>query len=529
MTTETELKLRMRPQELAALDHHPVIQRLARGRVKDRELTSTYFDTPDLFLRKNGMALRIRKVKNQLVQTLKAPMNCQDGAPENQAKNPSKKEKGSQASSLLQVMREYETKVRTNKPDLSLVPDHDLKALFAENKVADHLLPAFTTSFRRRSRVLSNEDWQIELAQDEGQISAAGHEQALCEAELELLAGSPARLYEVALSLCEEIPFHLEERSKAARGYNLTNNNIPTPRKARRPQLSPEMNIAEAWALIVSTCLLHLRANEGAVWHGTDPEGVHQMRVAVRRLRSALSVFGKVLSPAVVDYLREELRWLQQQLGPARDWDVFITETVADLASRHGEAAQWSSLLVPSQRMRKEAYAAAHAVLADQRYTSLLLRLHLWLEDESWIRRRKKDAPLLADFAATALSKRARRLNQLGDSVDSKDEAALHQIRIAAKKLRYAMEFFQGLYPKKSVSAYLGHMVRLQDLLGALNDAAVGRGLLDDLRHWQEKLIDFEAARAMGFLSGWQAATADDRVSHFAEAWREYRDAKPFW
>ena len=529
MTTETELKLRMRPQELAALDNVPVIQRLARGRVKDRELTSTYFDTPDLFLKKNGMALRIRKVKNQLVQTLKAPRRGTSAAPKNESKDIGGLAAVGGASSLLQVMREYESKVRANKPDLSLVPDQDLKALFAKNKVADHLTPAFTTSFRRRTRILSSEDWQIELAQDEGLISANGREQALCEAELELLSGSPARLYEVALSLSEEIAFHLEENSKAVRGYNLSDDNIPVPRKARRPTLSPEMNIAEAWAQIVNTCLVHLRTNEGAVWHGTDPEGVHQMRVAVRRLRSALSVFGKALNPGAVEYLREELRWLQQQLGPARDWDVFITETVADLANRQGDAVEWSSLLVPSQRMRKEAYAAAHAVLDDQRYTSLLLRLHLWLEDKSWIKQRKKSAPLLVDFAATALGKREKRLTQLGDSVDSKDEAALHQIRIAAKKLRYAMEFFQDLYPKKTVTSYLGHMVRLQDLLGALNDAAVGRVLLDDLRHWQAKLIDLEAAKAMGFLSGWQAATAEDRIGHFAEAWRDYRDAKPFW
>ena len=152
----------------------------------------------------------------------------------------------------------------------------------------DKLAPVFETSISRRSIPLRFDDSEVELALDTGEIASGDARLPVSEADLELVSGKATRINELALALGERIPFVLQRRTKADRGYALHNGTSaePPPVKARAIDLSPNMTAAQAFVVAASSCLAQVCANEAAVIAGRDPEGVHQMRVGVRRFRA---------------------------------------------------------------------------------------------------------------------------------------------------------------------------------------------------------------------------------------------------
>ncbi len=532
MADEIELKLSMTPAQLDKLRRHPFVRMIAQGRAKRKRLLGTYFDTEDFLLRDRRMALRLRENGQQRVQTLKV-------APRSYAELASARGglevAAAQSVAAAQHLVEYETTTEAERPDPELVEDEMLRGFFRDERLAERLVPVFATDIDRRTLPLRMADAEIELALDLGEIRAEGRSQAVSEAELELLSGPPERLYELALMLSEQLPFRLEPLSKAARGYALFEQSEPAPSKGDKPALEPGMSAAEAFTLLAGSCLEHMRANEAAVLDGTDPEGVHQLRVAVRRLRALVALMKGVMSEEAEAFLKEELRWLQQSLGGARDWDVFILETLTPLAGRLPAEGALEGLRAAAEAAREEAYAEARAALRDVRYARLLLRLALWLEEGGWRPRlpvgtEDPAARPITELADALLARRAKALRKTARRRKGSHEAELHEVRIAAKKLRYAVEFFRGLYGAKAVKRLHGRLVALQDTLGTLNDAVVGHRLIDEL----ESLGARDPRRAIepyaaGLVIGWQAARIEADLARFASAWQGYREAKPFW
>ncbi|MEX2630862.1 MAG: CYTH and CHAD domain-containing protein [Tistlia sp.] len=529
MAEEIELKLSMAPAQLEKLRRHPFVRMIAQGRAKRRRLVGTYFDTEELLLRDRRMALRLRETGGQRLQTLKI-------SPDSYAALAA--ERGGAAYRTrdaelagIQHLIEHESATESDRPDPLLVADETLRAFLLDERLAERLEPVFSTDIDRRTLLLRMADAEIELALDLGEIRADSRSEAISEAELELKSGPPARLYELALLLSEELAFRLEPRSKAARGYDLFAAAAPAASKAAKPELRTSMSAAEAFDLLARGCLEQMRANESAVLAGADPEGVHQLRVAVRRLRALVSLMRSIMAPDAVAFLKEELRWLQQSLGPARDWDVFLLETLTPLARRLPAEPSLGRLDKAAAAACTQAYGTARAALCDVRYSRLLLRLALWLEDGGW-RREGSDAvgrPVAA-LAASLLDKRAKALRKSARRSKGRGEAELHEVRIAAKKLRYAVEFFRGLYGAKAVKRLLQRLVALQDTLGTLNDAVVGHRLIEELETagGADRKRRLEP-RAAGLVIGWQAARIEADLGRFAEAWRAYRAAKPFW
>jgi len=516
MHHEFELKLALAPDQLEQLPRNPLLRSLARGRPATRELVSTYYDTPARLLYKRAMALRVRAAGAERIQTLKVPGDGATG---------------------LQHFCEYETRLNDERPDLGRLADEDIRAFFEREGVADTIEPVFTTRFARRVLRLHLADSEIELALDCGEIRSGEASEPICEAELELISGNPARIYELALALHDSVPFRIERRTKAGRGYDLAMRHDPAPVFAEKPILRRDMSLGEAVARIFRTCQKQIEGNEAAVLAGHDPEGVHQMRVGVRRLRAALQAFRPVIAPAVHCALTEELRWLQKQLGPARDWDVFLTETLPPIVDHLPGEHAFEAFVSQAEAARAKAYETARAALAGPRYTGLSLRLDLWLEEGSFLARPDENAGAGAQgsveaFAARVLSKRHKKLRKLGRRHDNFDDAELHRLRIQIKKTRYGLEFFRSLYPEKPVKRYLEALVGVQDALGAFNDAAVTHGLLEELRvraalggGYDKSLSE----RVTGMITGWQAARASDDLRQFAQIWRQVEKAKPFW
>jgi inorganic triphosphatase YgiF len=508
MHEELELKLAVTPDELERLRRDPLVRSLAHKRASTKCLHSTYFDTPSHDLRRRGMALRVRHIGKRRVQTLKVP---------------------GEGASGLQHYREYEAEVEADTPDVERIEDETLRRLFDAEGLTPNLKPVFTTAFSRSSVPLKLEDSEVELALDSGEIAGNGQSLPICEAELELVSGSSERIYELALALHKRIDFRLETRTKAARGYQLTTGLRPGPQKAKPLDLHADMTVGEAFVAAARSCLEQIRINEAVVLldrdAAHDPEGIHQLRVGVRRLRALVTVFKKILSEEAYAFLRAELAWLQGALGPAREWDVFVLEALAPLRRRLPDDPDLAALGEAADARGQLANQSARAALLASRYTDLLLRFELWLDSGGWaFRAGGSQAPnrRVGRFAADVLDRRANKLHKLTRKWKTLPEAELHRVRILTKKLRYTAEFFQALYPRKMVRSQLRVIARIQDTLGSLNDAVVIDALLADLD-------GAVTERAVAIVRGWQAACIERNLAHFRDDLKTYEKCRQRW
>lgn len=514
MTHEIELKLSLPPETASRLGRNPLLRSLAQRRAVTRRLTSVYFDTPDLKLAAHGMALRVRQIGGKRIQTLKLPVDFDTG---------------------LQVHREIEQEVDSDTPILSLIDDAPLQTFFAANDIGDRLVAVFVTEFDRRCWQLQMFDSEIELALDQGAIRSGDRSMPLSEAELELKSGRPERLYELALALHGTVPFTLEPRTKSARGYALFSGTRAAPQRAASVRLDAEMSGARAFVEIARNCVGQLRANEEPARQGEDPEGVHQLRVAVRRLRALVGIFRHDLDGPVHAFLSAELRWLQRQLGPARDWDVFIAGTLEPLHRHLDNELAVEAMRREAAALRDEAYAAAIAALSAARYTELLLKLELWLDGGGWATPRRADLPPhplsgpIGDFAADVLQGRHKRMRKYGGKHAALSESELHRLRLLGKKTRYAVEFFRELFPRKAAKRYHAGLVEIQETLGSLNDAVVSRQLIAELERRMAASAPALTPRAVGVVLGWQAACIDRDIGRFRDVWDRFYAIKPFW
>jgi inorganic triphosphatase YgiF len=508
---EIELKLAISSEDAAKLGRLPPVKSATTGRAVTRHMHSVYYDTPDLALKAQGMALRLRREGARWVQTLKGAGRVEGG---------------------LHQREEHEIQVPAALLDYPALAAWGMSELLADPAQRTRLQPVFTCDFKRTIRHLALSDGtQLELCTDLGTIAAGEAIEPISEIELELKAGTPARLIDFALLLLEPIALRLEPRSKAERGYALAEKRVAAPVKASAPALDASMSVADAFRAVVFGCVAHLQANEAGVMAGADIEYLHQARVALRRLRSAFSVFNRAFPRAAFEDLLGELRWLGGNLGPARDWDVFVFTMLPRVAGAFADDAAMHALSERASELRAGANRQAVEALAAKRYTALLLRLNGMFYRAPWAGVNDETAAALraeplAQFTAEVLSRRHRKAVKRGRKHSELDPSGLHRLRIEIKKLRYAAEFFSPLYERKAVRSYTAALAALQELLGTLNDAATVERLCEALR---EGHVEATYREAVGAVRGWAAATAHDHLEQLPQAWKRFREVEPFW
>ncbi|HEY3328374.1 MAG TPA: CHAD domain-containing protein [Novimethylophilus sp.] len=504
MGNEIELKLRIARKDAARLRKHPAVAAACVDKPVTRKLTSIYYDTPDLKLHDAGISLRVRRMAGGWFQAVKAA--------------------GSSLAGLHQRM-EWEDIIANGQPDFTRILDPDLIKLFADQQLRDALKPIFRTEVQRTEWQLAFDNDKIELALDLGQLVADRKREPISEIELELKDGNAGRLFDLALALQQDIPLTLENISKAQRGYAHYRPQPPAIFKARLPALDRDADATAAFKQIAWECINHLQGNQDMVLHGHDVEGVHQMRVALRRLRSAFAVFRGLLGRESSAALLDELGWITEVLGTARDLDVFITQTLPPVLAQFEHHAGLLRLRSKALSARRKAYAGVRDALDSQRYHGLLLTLAAWLENERWRDGTDTDSGVI-DIAHAILSKRHKQLRQHGKRLIHMHPEERHQTRIAAKKLRYAAEFFASLYPPGKSHAFIHKLAQVQDRLGILNDIAVTEKLLRQLIGTRpDRTLD----EAMYIFAGWNACNAMHSLNHMDEAWHEFAAQKPFW
>jgi CHAD domain-containing protein len=261
---------------------------------------------------------------------------------------------------------------------------------------------------------------------------------------------------------------------------------------------------------------------------GETPDPVHQMRVAVRRLRSALAIFRRGVPDSAFGMLDRDLKALAAKLGEARDWDVFLGGTGADVQLAFPDDKRIASLIAAGTRRRAAAYTALGAFVASDAFNTLSLRLALLPTVRPWDRTEDPDqaARLAApckDFAAAALHRLFKRLLNAGDGFAELPHSALHDVRKLAKRLRYGSEFFAPLFGAKAVKRFVKKLVDLQEALGAVNDGAVAAHLMAELEAGADR------AFAVGVVRGYVAAVGAPAAAGAGKAWRKFTQASPFW
>lgn len=510
MGTETELKLQLAPAGLRRLRRHSLVQSLKTARPVTRFLKSVYFDTPDLALREREVVLRVRHIGRQRIQTLKTLGECLGGA---------------------WARTEWECEIEGDLPELARLQDTAFAPLFAEDRLARELQPIFATEVRRTTYLLGEAGWQVELALDEGQLVAAQGSAPISEAELELKLGEPRQLFDLALRLQQDMPARVLTASKSERGYALVAGTRPIPQKAAPLQLDPAATAFQAFQAIARSCVGQLLVNQDCLIETHDAEAVHQMRVALRRLRSGMNVFKEFLDTPETASLREELRWLQGHLGAARDMDVFIGEILDPLAEVYGDDAGFVALREDFSAQQRANYEIAIQILSMPRFTRLMLSLGNWTEGGDWrhsddpARQALLDRPA-RDLARATLAKRDRKVRRGLRHLAKLDEHTRHLARIEVKKLRYAVEFFASLYPDHKAKRLSGALAALQDRLGLLNDIAVSRGLL---KQRAEEAGDPARLWAAGMVAGWHAARVAKLIDRATKDVDAYAKLRPFW
>jgi inorganic triphosphatase YgiF len=496
--SEIELKFELTPDDLKRLSSHPSMA----GPGERVSLATVYFDTAAGDLRAAGLSLRVRRKSGKFTQTLKRTRSAD-----------------------LFDRDEWEAQTSRFAPDLSLLEQTPVVDLLAQH--AMNLRAQFTLKVNRHIHLWGEGETVIEICIDRGEVRAGELSQPFMELELELISGPVERLYAFAKELSLIAPIRLSFDTKGDRGYRLASGAVGDARKAEALALKPDMSTKAAFRSIARSCLVQLAGNGQAMHLSRRPEALHQARIALRRLRSALTIFKPILRDELYLSVRAELKWAAAEFDLARELDVFIQRLGQRPISEPLE-----NLFIRLRHVRDSAYDQGLAALDSPRFAALLLDTALWVEAGPWAvdddpeRGALRDEPV-ARFAARVLDARRQKVRKAGKGLKHLDREHRHRLRIQAKKLRYAAEFFENAFPRthrrrQFVEALKG----LQDELGVLNDIAMAE---ETVRHGLYGRGAVDLAFTAGELVGEQKADESRLIARAEEAFANFRRTRPFW
>ena len=498
---EIELKFAVSPEAAGSLLHLPPLRK-ARD-LGERCIDSRYSDTAGGRLQRDGIALRVRRHGDTFVQTAK----MSDPA-------------GHTAFRL-----EREDPVAGPRPCAALLRQA-VGSGYADIADGD-LVPAFRTMVNRRVLMLEDQDngSRVEVAIDNGFVEASGAREPLSEIELELMEGGIGDLYSLALGMHRQTPLAIEAFTKSQRGYALGGGLPPAWSKAGAFVRDPGTSLDDAIALTMGRCYDHWMNNQAAALDGRDIEGVHQMRVALRRLRAALELFTPWLDARSQARFTADVKWIAASLAAVRDLDVLSHVTLAPLRECFPGDDDLVRLEECIGSRRQEACRRLVLALGSPRYTSAVLTLGQWIVERGW----SAGDPVLDSPAGShvggALSEAYAEVLSRGEGFETLNAVARHQLRLRIKRLRYAIQFFGPVF--QGTGPWLQALSNLQDALGAANDAAVAGDLIRCCT--RSAPGKRQLARAGGLVAGWWAARGEHLESDAGARWRAFTELEPFW
>lgn len=506
---EVEIKFRADGPLLAAVLKSPLLQGVTVSPA--RELISTYFDTAEHHLRRSGMTLRLRR-KGRAIPVLGVKWERE-------------------AAEDVFGRGEVEVRCPDGIPNLELF-DPALREQLATALAGQPLMAVFETRMKRRVALLQHGHSDIELSLDQGAVIAGSSERPIAEVELELKGGNLPDLLACAGSLARASGLTLDFEPKAARGYRLVEGAKPKPQKAVSLAIPATATFDDLVTAVIANTLRHFMANWASLRESDAPESIHQLRVALRRMRSALGVFRRAVKLPELENIRAEARRIASALGPARECDAFRQNALAGPFRNRPEQLKGAvQLLEAVESGRQQSYAAARQLLDDPATSLFVLDVQDFLARRAWrTALAPADLGLLTSearlYGAAVLERLRKRALKRGKTLPDMPDEERHELRIALKNLRYAAEFFGSLFGKrKEVRSFIQIVADLQEDLGAHNDAATAENFITSL----DLPPDAAGHFASGYLLGWYRHATQIADSHLERKWKSFRHASVFW
>jgi CHAD domain-containing protein len=478
-----ELELALPPEAVQQLWRHPALARRLEGRPRGVAESCVWLDTADGHLAKLGQALEApRKGARRHLQVLPPPGFALPGA----APAP---------------LAEY---------GAGAAPDA------AKGEV---LLPLAAFEGRR----VEAERGPLRLVLRHGNLRCVAAEAPVARL---LLSGPAAEALPLAQALAEDLPLLPAVAGLAETARALSRQERPRPRRLGPPDLHESSTVEDALSLAIAHLTEVLVVQAERVRREDRPEGVHQSRVATRRLRSCLKQFRPVLDGTGLRALDAMLRDFARAMGEARDLDVFLMGLGADLAAANGPGERRLEALLRAARGRREsAYATLRAMLDGPEFRRLIWSAIRLAALRDWGSEVVPEAPTpLRPFATATLAKRWKRLRKRGAEIESLDAEALHELRLEAKRMRYAAELFAPLWPGKASRRFIKRLSAVQDALGIANDTHVARALVAGLGG-RGGAGPWAVGLAEGFALAHGAGVRDQAV----KAWARLQRLQIFW
>lgn len=518
--SEIEIKLLCDPQTLEAVCKAPAVLDRHAAPWEQTLLEATYFDTPDHALLQRRWALRVRKNKaGEHIMTLKTP--------------------GADDASGAFSRNEWNAAVAGHDLDRGQLNDW-LVSNGGVDVAPDALAPVFSTQVTRRYGKLNIGTSVVELAADHGKIAAGERSVTVCEIEIELVSGAPGAIFDLAADLTRSFDMRPAIRSKAARGYDLALDRSAKAVKAEPVSIAADASFDVALGVALRGMYAHAMDNLDAATLGASPEGIHQLRVALRRTRSLLGLVYKLSPSKALANLRVEAKWLMGELGHARNLDVFATGVLQEVHNACGADVDFSELAKRVDAMRTHAQERARTAITSRRCALFLISLGGWITRSGWREeivddvRAQLDAPA-RDTARLLFRKAYRKVRKRGQGFNRLGADGLHQTRLSVKKLRYVGEVFQPFLTKAHADRrFAKRLARLQDAFGRFNDLHATGDVLTALR--QAGAVKGTARGtvkaagssdaiplSIGAILAWRAMEQSNAIDDLARQWRKFR------
>ncbi len=497
------LDLEIAPQDIARLLRAPALLSCRHGRTRASAANMVWHDTAGGDLAARGLALAQTR-DGWRIEPLGPNTGLTGGAPDWPPATPA--------------------------PTLAQGPTAAAAGHSLNQNIPDGLIPVAAFTGRLREVPLTLAGAPARLAVLEGNLRGVAQDRATCRV---IVTGQATAAATLAAALSDVVRLTVPRAGLAAQAMAVASGHVPAPRRSGAPAIPPGTTVAEALACVVTHLADVILYWASLVPGAATPEPVHQMRVAVRRLRSALSVFRRASVDQAgacpwLDDLALQLKSLAGQLGQARDWDVFIEGTGREVAGAFPTDRRIAQLNAGAARKRAAAYAGLASLFASSTWAKLEMTLALLPTLCPWQQGAQPGgagrlALPIRDYAADSLKRRLKSVLTYGADLSSHDPNALHELRKQAKRLRYATEFFTPLFPDKPVRKYLPRLQDLQEELGTLNDRTVAAALMDQLGGGADR------AFAAGVVMGLCAARSARAAARIQRAWDRFIQARPFW
>jgi inorganic triphosphatase YgiF len=493
MSDEIELKFQIPPSRLPSL-RRAVTTAMARI----ENLSAVYVDTQHEHLAKAGLSMRLRGTgptgQKVWVQTLKArggssikriEHNVPLGGPGHPVLDP-RRHDGTEAGAVLE------------------------KTLAAAGDAV--LIERFFIEVKRTLRLLRKDGSLIEIALDEGGITAGDGILRVCEIEFELVHGSPSTLLKVAQRWMGRFGLLLDTRSKSDRGYRLAiGKTTVRPAKARPVHLLPQGTPQESFAVMLNNTLSQILPNASQIQDGHfEPEHLHELRVGLRRLRTVLRLYG-TLSQQLPENVEHDVAELFRKSGTARDLDAMAETLWPALRAANAPLVEIPSpVSTPTQ---SDLPTLLRAPAIQSLWLALLGAAHP--QDEP-----QEPFDNLREVLASPLRKLEKKIRRDDARFATLGDEKRHQLRKRIKTLRYAAELVGSLWPQRPVQKFLRRLQKAQTPLGQLNDAVVALELYRNLAR--------QDPRAW-FAAGWLAARKEALLAPCNKIFADLASRRGFW